>query len=97
MAILVEQHVIHDRDPHFEKIDSVAFAARNRYNLGNTTIRQSWLFGGGYIPFAQRYHLLKGAAAYRALPRKVSQQVFMQLDQHARHRLAPATPNGCGT
>jgi hypothetical protein len=69
-------------DPRFEAIDAAVFAAKNRYNLENTTIQQSWLFGGGYIPFAQRYHLLKGTAAYPALPRKVSQQVLIQLDHN---------------
>jgi putative transposase len=77
MVILVEQHVIQDRDPRFEKIDAASFATKNRYNLGNTTIRRSWLFGGGYTPFAQRYHRLKGKKAYQALPHKVSQQVLV--------------------
>jgi hypothetical protein len=65
MVILVEQHVIQDTDPRFDQIDATAFAAKNRYNQGNYTIRQSWLFGGSYIPFAQRYHLLEGTVAYQ--------------------------------
>jgi putative transposase len=82
MVTLVEQHVIQASDPHFGEIDAAAFAAKNLYNLGNFTIRRSWLFGGDFIPFAQLYHLLKGTAAYRALPRKVSQLVLKQLDQN---------------
>lgn len=84
MVILVEQHVIKANDPRFEAIDAAAFAAKNLYNLGNYTIRQSWLFGGDYIPFAQLYHLLKDTEAYRALPCKVSQLVLKQLDQNWR-------------
>jgi putative transposase len=103
MVILVEQHMIKGSDPRFKQIDAAAFAAKNLYNLGNFTIRQSWLFGDGYIPFAQLYHRLKGTDAYRALPRKVCQQVLMQLDQNgillcqsAVVAGNPAARNGCG-
>ena len=84
MVTLVEQHEIKESDPRYEQIDAAAFAAKNLYNLGNYTIRQSWLFGGGYIPFAQLYHLLKGSEAYRALPCKISQLVLKQLDHDWR-------------
>ncbi len=81
---MVEQHVIKAGDLRFEQIDAAAFAANNLYNLGNYTIRQSWLAGGGYIPYQQLYHLLKETEAYQALPRKVSQLVLRQLDQNWR-------------
>jgi len=84
MVTLVEQHAIQEKDPRFGEIDAAAFAAKNLYNLGNFTIRQSWLFGGEYIPFAKLYHLLKGSEAYQALPRKVSQLVLKQLGQNWR-------------
>ena len=84
MVTLVEQHVIKASDPRFEEIDAAAFAAKNLYNLGNYTLRQSWLSGDGYIPYTQLYHLLKETEAYCALPRKVSQLVLKQLDQNWR-------------
>ncbi len=84
MVLLVEQHVIKASDPRFAEIDAAAFSAKNLYNLGNYTIRQSWLFGGGYIPYSQLYRLLKGTEAYQALPRKVSQLVLMQLEDNWR-------------
>jgi len=65
MVTLVEQHVIQGCDPRYGEIDAAAFAAKNLYNLGNFTIRQSWLFGGDYIPFAQLYHLLKDTMLVR--------------------------------
>jgi putative transposase len=43
MVTLIEQHVIKATDPRFDEIDAAAFAAKNLYNLGNYTIRQSWL------------------------------------------------------
>ena len=84
MVTLVEQHVVKASDPCFEEIDAAAFAAKNLYNLGNYTLRQSWLSGDGYIPYTQLYHLLKENEAYCALPRKVSQLVLKQLDQNWR-------------
>ena len=84
MVTLVEQHVIKASDPRFGEIDAAAFAAKNLYNLGNYTLRQSWLSGDGYIPYTQLYHLLKETEAYCALPRKVSQLVLKQLDQNWR-------------
>ena len=84
MVTLVEQHVIQAGDPCYEEIDAAAFAAKTLYNLGNYTIRQSWLSGDGYIPYARLYHLLKETEAYQALPRKVSQLVLKQLDQNWR-------------
>ena len=79
MVTLVEQHVIKAGGPCYEEIDAAAFAAKNLYNLGNYTIRQSWLSGDGYIPYARLYHLHKETEAYQALPRKVSQLVLKQL------------------
>ena len=82
LVTLVEQHVIKASDPRFAQIDAAAFAAKNLYNLGNYTIRQSWLSGDGYIPYTRLYHLLKATEAYQALPSKVSQLVLKQLDHN---------------
>jgi len=82
MITLVEQHVIKAGDPRFEEIDAASFAAKNLYNLGNYTIRQAYLSESNYTPYTQLYHLLKDSEEYQALPRKVSQQVLMQLDRN---------------
>lgn len=82
MVTLVEQHVIKASDPRFAQIDAAAFAAKNLYNLGNYTIRQSWLAGDGYIPYTRLDKLLQAHEAYRALPSKVSQLVLKQLDHN---------------
>ena len=82
MVTLVEQHVIKANDPRFAEIDAAAFAAKNLYNLGNYTIRQSWLAEDGYIPYARLDKLLQAHEAYRALPSKVSQLVLQQLDHN---------------
>ena len=94
MVTLVEQHVIQAGDPCYEEIDAAAFAAKTLYNLGNYTIRQSWLSGDGHIPYARLYHLLKETEAYQALPRKVSQLVLKQLDQNWRSFFPPCAPGG---
>ena len=82
LVTLVEQHVIKASDPRFAQIDAAAFAAKNLYNLGNYTVRQSWLSGDGYIPYTRLDRLLQAHEAYRALPSKVSQLVLKQLDHN---------------
>lgn len=79
---LVEQHTIKRSDHRFRAVDEAAFTAKNLYNAANYAIRQSFIGGNGYIPFAGLYHLMKGHETYTALPRKVSQLVLKQLDQN---------------
>ena len=78
---LVEQHVVKAGAEGYEEIDAASFAAKNLYNLGNDTLRQSFFDGGGFLSYNQLYHLLKEEEAYRALPRKVSQLVLKQVTQ----------------
>jgi putative transposase len=74
--ILVEQHVVKAGDEGYEAIDAASFAAKNLYNLGNYTIRQSFFAGDGFISYNRLYKLLKETEAYRALPCKVGQWVL---------------------
>jgi putative transposase len=78
---LVEQHLVRQGDPDFERIDRVAFAAKNLYNKANYLVRQAFIFEHRYIGYGGTFHLLKKSDEYCALPRKVSNQVLLQLDQ----------------
>jgi putative transposase len=77
---LVEQHSISKGDPSFHGIDEMAFASKNLWNLANYSVRQSFIFEHIYHNHAAVYHLVKSSEAYQALPRKVSNQVLIQLD-----------------
>jgi putative transposase len=77
---LVEQHLFRKGDPDFERIDRAAFAAKNLYNRANYLVRQAFIFERRYIGYGGTFHLLKKSDEYCALPRKVSNQVLLQLD-----------------
>src|SRR5690242_16129346 len=79
---LVEQHVIRDTDPRFAAMDRAAFASKNLYNAANYLVRQSFIREGIYLNIAVVYHRIKDHEAYRALPRKVSNDVLRQLDRN---------------
>ncbi len=79
---LVEQHIIGKSDSRYEVIDAATFASKNLYNLANYHMRQSFIHQGKYLGYAEVFHLVKQTDAYRALPRKVSNDV-LQLP-HAR-------------
>jgi putative transposase len=81
---LVEQHVIHKTDLRFAAIDQAAFASKNLYNAANFVVRQAFLHAGVYLPSAEVYHHIKNHEAYRALPRKVSNDVLRQLERDWR-------------
>ncbi len=85
---LVEQHCIHKSDPRYEAIDRAAFASKNLYNLANYHVRQSFIFAGKYLGFAEIFHLVKKTEAYQALPAKVANDVLRLLDQNWRSALA---------
>jgi putative transposase len=76
---LVEQHVIKRGDPRYQRLDAAAFASKNLWNAANYLVRQSFIFGGVYLNNTAVFHLIKEHEAYQALPRKVSNQVFIQL------------------
>ena len=78
---LVEQHVISTSDPRFQSIDAMALASKNLWNLANYFVRHSFIFEHTYLNNTAVYHLVKSSDAYQALPRKVSNQVLIQLDQ----------------
>jgi putative transposase len=77
---LVEQHTISNSDPRFQSIDEMAFASKNLWNLANYYVRQAFIFEHSYLNNTAVYQLVKSSEAYQALPRKVSNQVLIQLD-----------------
>jgi putative transposase len=81
---LVEQHLVRQGDFYFDRIDQAAFAAKNLYNKTNYFIRQAYIFEHRYIGYGGTYHLVKDSAEYRALPRKVSNQILLQVDHDWR-------------
>jgi len=76
---LVEQHVIKPGDPRYSRLDVAAFASKNLWNAANCLVRQSFIHEGIYLNNGAVYHQIKGHAAYQALPRKVSNQILIQL------------------
>jgi putative transposase len=79
---LVEQHVIKQADARYQAIDQAAFASKNLYNAANYEIRQSFIHQGVYLCYEEMHARMKSHEAYKALPRKVSQQVLRLLHKN---------------
>ena len=79
---LVEQHVIKQTDSRYQAIDQAAFASKNLYNAANYLIRQSFIHEGIYLCYEEMHARMKNHEAYKALPRKVSQQVLRLLHKN---------------
>ncbi|NJS11541.1 MAG: IS200/IS605 family element transposase accessory protein TnpB [Microcoleus sp. CSU_2_2] len=79
---LTERHVIKSTEHRFAKIDELAFKSKNLYNAANYVIRQSFLYGWGYVNYNEINRVMKSHEAYKALPAKVSQQILMVLDRN---------------
>ena len=76
---LVEQHFIKATDPRFAEIDAAAFASKNLWNAANYILRQAFIHQNRIVNFKDLYRTIKTTEAYCALPRKVSNQVLIQL------------------
>ena len=79
---LAERHIIKSTENRFVEIDGLAFKSKNLYNVANYVIRQSFVYGWGYINYNEMNRLMKSHQAYKALPAKVSQQILMILDKN---------------
>lgn len=79
---LTERHIIKSTEHRFALIDELAFKSKNLYNAANYVIRQSFIYGWGYINYNEMNRLMKYHQAYKALPAKVSQQILMILDKN---------------
>jgi putative transposase len=79
---LAERHIIKSTNNRFVEIDGLAFKSKNLYNATNYVIRQSFVYGWGYINYNEMNRLMKSHQAYKDLPAKVSQQILMILDKN---------------
>src|ERR671932_308846 len=79
---LAERHIIKSTEHRFVEIDKLAFKSQNLYHAANYVIRQSFIYGWGYINYNEMNGLMKSHQAYKDLPAKVSQQVLMILDKN---------------
>ncbi|MGK7951213.1 MAG: RNA-guided endonuclease InsQ/TnpB family protein [Xenococcaceae cyanobacterium] len=78
----VERHLVKPGNPIWQQIDNLCFLSKNLYNHANYLIRQSFILEKVYLGFNQIYHQVKNTTDYKALPRKVSQQVLRILDRN---------------
>jgi len=76
---LVEQHFIKSTDSRFAEIDAAAFASKNLWNAANYILRQAFIHQNRIVNFKDLYRTIKTTEAYCSLPRKVSNQVLIQL------------------
>jgi len=79
---LAQRHIIKSTEHRFTQIDELAFKSKNLYNAANYVIRQSFVYGWGYINYNEMNRLMKSHQAYKVLPAKVSQQILMILDKN---------------
>ncbi len=54
---LAERHIIKSTKPRFAPIDGLAFQSKNLYNAANYVIRQSFVYGWGYINYNEMNRL----------------------------------------
>jgi len=76
---LVEQHIIKSTDPRYAEIDAESFSSKNLWNAANYVMRQAFIHEGRVVKWKELYAEIKTTDAYTALPRKVSNQVLIQL------------------
>ncbi|MEG4230204.1 transposase, partial [Microcoleus sp. N9_B2] len=79
---LAERHIIKSTEHRFAEIDELAFKSKNLYNAANYVIRQSFVYGWGYINYNEMNRSMKSHPSYKAMPAKVSQQILMILDKN---------------
>lgn len=84
---LVEKHIIRKSSSDGKLIDHYLFLSKNLYNIALYTIRQHYFATKTYINYYQLQKQFQSSnqSDYIALPRKVSQQVLMQVDQSFRN------------
>jgi len=79
---LAERHIIKSTEHRFAEIDKLAFKSKNLYNAANYVIRQSFIYGWGYVNYNEMNRVMKSHQAYKVLPANVSQQILMILDKN---------------
>ena len=79
---LVERHIITPTNNKWSQLDDVAFRSKNLWNAANYIMRQTLFETGKRLSAKDLYHLVRQhyPQDYEALPRKVSNQVLIQLE-----------------
>ena len=77
----VEKHVIKKTHQLWQEIDSLAFKAKNLFNLANYECRQHFFATDKLLGLFSLYHKVKNTEAYIALPTKVSKQIIKNLTE----------------
>ncbi|MDJ0510970.1 MAG: transposase [Crocosphaera sp.] len=65
---LVERHQIKKTHKYWKECESLAFSAKNLYNLCNYYMRQSFFSTGKVLTNSKLYHLVSSSDAYRLMP-----------------------------
>jgi putative transposase len=76
---LTQQHIITKDDPRFSVLDTACFLSKNLYNATLYELRQHFFATGKSHSYETLADRMKSNADYCALPRKVSQQILMQV------------------
>ncbi|MTJ55882.1 IS200/IS605 family element transposase accessory protein TnpB [Anabaena sp. UHCC 0253] len=79
--LLVERHIIKHNHIRFREIDQMSFFSKNLFNCAVYLCRQAFFSSQPIPTFNQIYHSLKNTDDYKALPSKVAQLVFKQVDK----------------
>ncbi|TAF07787.1 MAG: transposase, partial [Nostocales cyanobacterium] len=79
--LLVERHIIKQNHVKFREIDQMSFFSKNLFNCAVYLCRQAFFSGQPIPTFNQIYRSLKNSDDYKALPSKVAQLVFNQVDK----------------
>jgi len=79
---LAERHIIKKGHRYWFSCDNLAWKSKNLYNSANYLIRQSFIYGHGYINYNKMAFMMKTTEQYKELPAKVSQQVLKGLDKN---------------
>jgi len=79
---LAERHIIKKGHRYWSECDNLAIASKNLYNSANYLIRQSFIYGHGYVNYNKMAFMMKTTEQYKELPAKVSQQVLRGLDKN---------------
>jgi putative transposase len=78
---LVERHLIKQNHQWFKEIDKMSFLSKNLFNSAVYLSRQAFFKNQPIPTWNQIYHALKKSDDYKALPSKVAQLVFRQVDK----------------
>ena len=80
--LLTEIHHINTKHPFFKECDRVAFLSKNLYNYANYLVKEQFKADQRYLNYQAVRKLVLKQVDYVALPRKVSNQTLMLLDQN---------------